>query len=51
VQTVIVTNFSHEEQHIWLTSIASSLGKTKAVDDANLPAAAEFDYVRFYERK
>ena len=51
VQTVAVTNFSHGEQHIWLTTIASSLGKTKAVDDAKLPAAAEFDYVRFYERK
>jgi len=51
VQTVAVTNFMHSEQHIWLTAIASSLGGTKAVDDAKLPAAAEYDYVRFYEKQ
>ena len=51
VQTVAVTNFAHSDQHIWLTTIASSLGKTKAVDDAKLPAAAEYDYVRFYEKE
>ena len=51
VQTVLVTNFAHGDQHIWLTTIASSLGKTKAVDDTKLPASAEFDYVRFYEKR
>jgi len=51
VQTVTVTNFAHSDQHIWLTTIASNLGGTKAVDDAKLPATAEFDYVRFYEKK
>jgi beta-glucanase (GH16 family) len=51
VQTVAVTHFAHGDQHIWLTTIASHLGKTKAVDDAKLPAAAEYDYARFYERK
>jgi beta-glucanase (GH16 family) len=50
VQTVAVTNFAHGDQHIWLTTIASHLGGTKAVDDAKLPATAEFDYVRFYEK-
>ena len=50
VQTVAVTNFAHSDQHIWLTTIASNLGKTKAVDDTKLPAAAEYDYVRFYEK-
>jgi len=40
--------FEHGDQHIWLTSIASHLGGTKAVDDTKLPATAEFDYVRFY---
>lgn len=40
--------FEHGDQHIWLTSIASHLGGTKAVDDTLLPATAEFDYVRFY---
>ena len=51
VQTVAVTNFPHSDQHIWLTTIASFLGKTKAVDDSKLPAAAEYDYVRFYQKK
>ena len=51
VQTVAVTNFAHSDQHIWLTTIASQLGKTKAVDDTKLPAAAVYDYVRFYEKK
>jgi beta-glucanase (GH16 family) len=51
VQTVAVTNFVHSDQHIWLTTIASNLGKTKAVDDTKLPAAAEYDYVRFYEKQ
>jgi beta-glucanase (GH16 family) len=51
VQTVDATKFEHGDQQIWLTSIASSLGKTKAVDDTKLPAVAEFDYVRFYEKK
>jgi len=50
VQTVAVTNFAHSDQHIWLTTIASNLGGTKAVDDAKLPAAAEYDYVRFYQK-
>lgn len=42
------TQFEHNDQHVWLTSIASHLGKTDAVDDAALPAFAEFDYVRYY---
>ena len=61
VQTVDVTNvrkkdgtaadFPHGDQNIWLTSIASHLGGTKAVDDDKLPATAEFDYVRFFKSK
>jgi len=61
VQTVDVTkavkkdgtklDFEHGDQHIWLTSIASNLGGTKAVDDTALPAIAEFDYVRFFSAK
>ena len=49
VQTVAVTNFTPGDQNIWLTTIASNLGGTTRVDDTKLPAAAEFDYVRFYE--
>jgi len=44
-------DFELGDQHIWLTSIAAKLGGAKAVDDTKLPAAAEFDYVRFYEKK
>jgi beta-glucanase (GH16 family) len=50
VQTIDATKFPHGDQNIWLTTIASSLGGTKAVDDTKLPAAAEYDYVRFYEK-
>ena len=48
VQTVDVSKFAHGEQNIWLTTIASYLGGTRGVDDARLPATAEFDYVRVY---
>ena len=51
VQTVDVSKFKHSEQNIWLTTIASNLGGTKAVDDTKLPAVAEYDYVRFYEKQ
>lgn len=33
--------------HIWLTSIASHLGNTKAVDDSQLPQEARIDWVRY----
>lgn len=46
----IPIDFEHGPQHVWLTSIASPLGGTKAVDDTQLPSAAEIDYVRFYEK-
>jgi len=51
VQAVDVTGFAHGDQNIWLTTIASNLGGTKAVDDTKLPAVAEYDYVRFYAKK
>lgn len=51
VQTVDAKKFPHAVQNIWLTTIASPLGKTRAVDDTKLPAVAEYDYVRFYEKK
>lgn len=51
VQTVDARQFPHSDVNIWLTSIASHLGKTTSVDDAKLPAAAQFDYVRFFEKK
>lgn len=50
VQTVDLSDLPHGDLHIWLTSIASQLGNTKAVDDSKLPGRVEFDYVRFYTR-
>jgi beta-glucanase (GH16 family) len=49
VQTVNATQFTHGEQHVWLTSIATYLGGTKAVDETKLPGTAEFDWVRVYK--
>lgn len=33
--------------HIWLTSIASCLGKTGRVDETRLPAGLFFEYARY----
>jgi len=46
-----VSFFRHGDQHIWLTSIASYLGGTDRVDDSSLPAYAEYDWVRYYQKK
>lgn len=45
------TVLQHGDMHVWLTMIAAPLGGTKAVDDAKLPAEAEYDYVRVFTRK
>jgi predicted GH43/DUF377 family glycosyl hydrolase len=50
VDTRDVTNVPLGDVSIWLTSIAAPLGKTDKVDDSALPAYAEFDYVRFFEK-
>jgi beta-glucanase (GH16 family) len=50
VRTIDATVFTHGDQHVWLTSIASHLGKTKAVDESQLPCTAEYDWVRFYKK-
>ncbi|MBI4891006.1 MAG: glycoside hydrolase family 16 protein [Acidobacteria bacterium] len=50
VQTVDVSKLPHGDLSIWLTSIASFLGKTDAVDETKLPGRVEYEYVRFYER-
>ena len=41
----------HGDMSIWLTTIASPLGGTKAVDESRLPVHAVYDYVRFYEKR
>jgi beta-glucanase (GH16 family) len=48
VQTVNATQFPHNDLNIWLTSIAAPLGGTTSVDDSKLPAAALYDYARFF---
>lgn len=50
VQTVDVSDLPHGDLNIWLTSIASHLGKTDTVEESRLPGRVLYDYVRFYER-
>ena len=47
-QTVATTNFTPADVNIWLTSVAANLGGTTNVDDSQLPAAAQYDYARFF---
>ncbi len=52
IQNWDISDYQTGEQRIWLTSIAANLGKkTGDPVDHELPAFAEFDYVRFYEKK
>ncbi|MCP5115002.1 MAG: FAD-dependent oxidoreductase, partial [bacterium] len=50
VQTVDISSLPQGEVNIWLTSIASHLGNTDAVDSTRLPGHIYFDYVRFYRK-
>lgn len=48
------TKFPQAEQNIWLTCVGVLSGdpvKPKQIDDTALPAAAEYDYVRFYQKQ
>lgn len=50
IQDWDVSAYQTGEQRIWLTSIAANISKkTGDPVDAELPAYAEYDYVRFYE--
>ena len=52
IQNWDVSAYQTGEQRIWLSSIAANLGKkTGDPVDSELPAYAEYDYVRFYEKK
>jgi beta-glucanase (GH16 family) len=48
MQTIDARGFEHGEQNIWLTSIAGNVGD---IDDSKLPAAAEYEYVRFFAKQ
>ncbi len=50
VQTVDATKFTHSDQNVWLSSIASHMGNTPKVDDSALPQESLFDYVRVFTR-
>jgi acyl-CoA thioesterase-1 len=48
-----VTHFQHDVMSIWLTTVGWSKlpwAPQLKIDDAALPAFADFDYVRFYEK-
>jgi len=50
VRSVNMTSYTHGDANIWLTTIAApSLGGISSVDTTQLPSAAVYDYVRFYE--
>ena len=49
VHQIDISDMPKAPQNIWLTSIATWLGKTEAVDDDQLPAKVEFEYVRYYK--
>ncbi len=40
----------HGDMNVWLTTIASPLGGTDAVDESRLPVFAVYDYVRVYQK-
>lgn len=47
------TNFQHDVMSIWLTTVGWSKlpwASQLKIDDAALPASADFDYVRFFEK-
>jgi hypothetical protein len=49
VRTVDASKQKHNDSNIWLTTIASYLGSTTAVDTTKLPSAAIYDYIRYYK--
>lgn len=49
VHSFDATQLKHGDGNVWLTMIAAGLGGTKSVDEKQLPAYAEFDYVRVFE--
>ena len=51
IRVADASRFPHNDVNIWATCLAGKLGKkTTEVDEAKLPAHAQFDYVRFFRR-
>jgi hypothetical protein len=50
MQSVDIRALPQGELNIWLTSIASHLGPTDAVDTGRLPCHVDYDYVRYYRK-
>jgi len=48
VHSIDVQAVPHYDQHIWLTSVATWLGRISGVEDAALLELALFDWVRYY---
>jgi hypothetical protein len=51
VHTIDTSGVASAPANIWLTSIAAALGGATSVEDAKLPAEAQFDWVRHYESR
>lgn len=49
IQSVDATTLPRDPVNIWLTTIASHLGGTTAVEDSLLPSFAVIDYVHYYK--
>ena len=49
VRTIDIKDLPQGSVNIWITTIASYLDNTKAVDESQLPVSAIVDYVRFYK--
>jgi acyl-CoA thioesterase I len=52
VSVMDATSFKHDSMSIWLTTVGWAKlpwSSKEKIDDAKLPACADFDYIRFYE--
>ena len=51
MHTVDGSQISHAGQNLWISSIASHMGGTQAVDDSALPQKAQCDYIRVFTKR
>ncbi|MEX0331072.1 MAG: family 16 glycosylhydrolase [Puniceicoccaceae bacterium] len=51
VRVAEASQFPHNDFNVWLSCLAAKLGpKTTAVDDTQLPAETQYDYIRIFEK-